>query len=136
MPRVELDALFRQDPSGDIARNAKQILRGEMPTHLARFESAGALARAVEATASLRDVKPTGCFFVKARGEAAAANAVCEEVLGWLAKSGYDLESDVQVLTPRWSALTGPSLPHPHAHLIPDPTPELVCAGPRPDEAR
>ena len=33
--------------------------------------------------------------------KAGPSQAVCEEVLGWLAKSGYDLESDVQVLTPR-----------------------------------
>ena len=50
VPRVELETLFRQSADGDIARNARQILRGAMPTHLTHFDSSGALMRAIAST--------------------------------------------------------------------------------------
>jgi ATP-dependent exoDNAse (exonuclease V) alpha subunit len=100
VPRVALDAVFRQDPSGDIARNARSIQQGDLPAHFRRFDSASALARAVLASSSLREDRPTGCFFVGAGSEEEASRAICATVLPWLQESGYDLESDVQVLSP------------------------------------
>ena len=85
-----------QDPSGDIARNAKLILNGQMPVHFTRFADAAALRRAVSATTALAD-KPTGCVFVGAPTDRAAADSVCKDVLTWLGSAGYDLENDIQV---------------------------------------
>lgn len=139
VPRVELQTLFRQDPSGDIARNAHAINRGEAPTHLQRFPSAGAMLRATHAVqraaadplgqsgaaaptvdgrvpgslpSGLHDAAatralPAGCVFVRSAGDAATASTICETVVDWLAISGYDVNRDVQVLTPMKQGLAG-----------------------------
>ena len=99
VPRVALEGVFRQDPSGDIARNARLIQRGSMPAHFQRFDSADALGRAIAATSALQS-QPTGCFFLGAASEAAAASAICDRILPWLRDAGYDLDSEVQVLSP------------------------------------
>ena len=41
VPRVELHEIFRQDPGGDIARNAKLIRDGKFPSCMTRLTSTG-----------------------------------------------------------------------------------------------
>ena len=97
MPRVELRQIFRQDPSGDIARNAQLVNAGRFPAHMRRFDSVGALERAAASTGALRE-RPSGCVFVQASSEGAAADAVCGGVLDWLQRGGCGLRADVLTL--------------------------------------
>ena len=99
VPRVELSTVFRQDPSGDIARNAQLINRGCFPHHFRVFDSTAALRRAAASTTALQQ-RPSGCVFVSAHTEQAASEAVCGGVLDWLEAAGYDVAKEVQVLTP------------------------------------
>ena len=99
VPRVELSTVFRQDPSGDIARNAQLINRGCFPHHFRIFDSTAALRRAAASTTALQQ-RPSGCVFVSAHTEQAASEAVCGGVLDWLEAAGYDVAKEVQVLTP------------------------------------
>ena len=91
-----LGLLFRQDPSGDIAKNAALIRNAEFPEHLTRFDSAAALKRAIAASQSMQQ-RPSGCVFLGAPTERGAADAICDGLLPWLEESGYDLNKDVQV---------------------------------------
>ncbi len=43
---------------------------------------------------------PAGCVMVEAAAEEEAAELICGGVLDWLQEGGYDLRSDVQVLSP------------------------------------
>ena len=89
VPRVELTRVFRQDPSGDIARNAQLINHGLPPVHMRRLDhSAG------------EESLPSGCVLLDAGSEAEAASLIAEGVLDWLSDAGYDLRSEVQVLSP------------------------------------
>jgi hypothetical protein len=88
-----LETLACQDPSGDIARNARQILHGIYPSHLRRYDSA---ADAVSASHS-RAQRTSGCVFINANSELAVADAISSHVLPWLVRSGYDAWNDVQV---------------------------------------
>jgi len=121
VPRVVLDVLFRQDPSGDIARNARCIQQGQFPAHLTRFSSVSALHSAVATTDELRR-KPTGSFFVKAESESAAADAICDHILPWLQQAGYDLKSEVQVLSPMKKGAVGTHMLNARLQEILNPT--------------
>jgi exodeoxyribonuclease V alpha subunit len=86
VPRVTLDTIFRQDPSGDIARTAQLVNRGLPLTHLLHTPPKG--------------VRPGGCLFVPAADEAAAAEIICGGLLDWLKRAEYDLDTELQVLAP------------------------------------
>jgi exodeoxyribonuclease V alpha subunit len=99
IPRVELSAVFRQDPSGDIARNARLIKQGTRPTHMHVFDSVASLQSAVQSTAALQE-RPSGTVLITAASEGAALESITTGVIDWLEGSGYDLRNEVQVLTP------------------------------------
>lgn len=93
VPRIELTDIFRQDPTGDIARNAALIHAGRFPAHIRRASSVAELA-------SWRDPRPTGTVFVPARSEMEAQRIICGDVLVWLRSVGYRVEEELQVLSP------------------------------------
>ena len=99
VPRVTLGAVFRQDPSGDIARNAKLINAGRPPSHMQAFGSAGAMQRAARSRGAEAQL-PSGCVMVEARDELIASDLITGGVLDWLKSSGYDLRRDIQILSP------------------------------------
>ena len=39
VPRIDLDQIFRQDPAGDIARNAALVNTGAVPRHFRRLDA-------------------------------------------------------------------------------------------------
>lgn len=86
VPRVTLDTIFRQDPSGDIARTAQLVNRGLPLIHLLHTPPKG--------------VRPGGCLFVPASDEAAAAEIISGGLLDWLKRAEYDLDTELQVLAP------------------------------------
>ncbi|KAL1514445.1 hypothetical protein AB1Y20_003544 [Prymnesium parvum] len=89
VPRVTLQRIFRQDPCGDIARNAALIHQGLPPHHL----------RTMEHSADEEHL-PEGTVLVPAESEEEACDIICTGVMDWLSESGYDLRKDVQVLCP------------------------------------
>jgi exodeoxyribonuclease V alpha subunit len=93
VPRVELSDIFRQDPTGDIARNAVLIHAGRFPTHIRRASSVAELS-------SWRDPRPTGTIFIPTRSELEAQRIICGDVLDWLRSVGYRVEEELQVLSP------------------------------------
>ena len=85
--------IFRQDPTGDIARNAALIHSGKFPMHLRRVSSVAELAK-------WRESRPSGTVFIPARSEHEAQKIICIGVLEWLRNVGYRVEEELQVLSP------------------------------------
>ena len=73
VPRVTLDTVFRQDPSGDIARTAQLVNQGRHPEHLLKKPPSGS--------------RPGGCLLVPAEDEAAAAEIISGQLLDWLQRA-------------------------------------------------
>ena len=88
-----------QDPSGDIALNAKLINRGRAPEHLRAFTDVPAMLRAARSDGS-DGARPSGCVMVHAADEVSASELISGGVLDWLQSSGFSLREDVQVLSP------------------------------------
>ena len=110
VPRVALRTIHRQDPAGDIARNAALVSRGMPPVHFHRVTPAqlptlrltaeGVDGAAVDNPPEAA-VRPTGCVLVRAATAAEAANVICDGALRWLESVGYDPRTELQVLSPQ-----------------------------------
>ena len=87
VPRVTLDTIFRQDPSGDIARTAQLVRQGKAMEHLVHKPPQGQ--------------RPGGCLFVPAADEAAAAEIISGGLLDWLRRKDYDLDTELQARAAR-----------------------------------
>ena len=88
--RVELRQVFRFDGSGEIALNAQLVNEGKMMTHLQYL-----MPDELPEPAEMR-----GCKLVMASTADDARAAICGPVLAWLERAGYDLHTDLQVLSP------------------------------------
>ena len=96
VPRVELETVFRlESDAGAIALNAQRINSGVVPLKLERGQ---ALKEKLKG-----EKRPAGCVFIPRKTEATAAQMIGQRtngVLGWLEDVGYDLRTEVQVLSP------------------------------------
>jgi DNA replication protein DnaC len=96
VPRVELETVFRlESDAGAIALNAQRINSGVVPLKLERGQ---ALKEKLKG-----EKRPAGCVFIPRKTEATAAQMIGQRtngVLGWLEAVGYDLRTEVQVLSP------------------------------------
>ena len=96
VPRVELETVFRlESDAGAIALNAQRINSGVVPLKLERGQ---ALKEKLKG-----EKRPAGCVFIPRKTETTAAQMIGQRtngVLGWLEDVGYDLRTEVQVLSP------------------------------------
>lgn len=88
--RVALRQVFRFDGSGEIALNAQLVNEGKMMAHLHYL-----MADEQPAPSEMR-----GCKLVITSSVAEAAEVMTGEVLSWVQRAGYDLHTDLQVLSP------------------------------------
>ena len=108
LPRIELEQIFRQDPAGDIARNAALIRTGYLPTHWRTMDAQSLHVESVMLSAMNNSNElPSGCIFVPAASDEETSKVIRGPLLRWLKATGYDLDKDVQVLSPQKSGHSG-----------------------------
>ena len=80
---------YRQDPAGDIARNAALVNSGAVPRHFRRLD-------ATQLRSFVAD-RLAGCLFIPAPSPEVAAKLIATDVLRWLQSCGYDAHEELQV---------------------------------------